>query len=156
MRFLKVAHIHQRARADCLVACAAMLLSTVDVKTDYARLQALLGFDGGGIPFSRLRLLAQISPNINVTISQGTLRDLMTAIDSGHPPAIFLSTSELPYWTESVFHAVVLTGYTATDFYINDPAFADAPQIVSMGDVDLAWLEHDTYYATVTRLPKPT
>jgi len=130
-----------------------MMLATVDVNIDYRRLQTLLGHKEVGIPFSRLRLLSQISADIRVTLQQGNLEHLTTAIDAGTPPAIFLSTGELPYWSESVYHAVVVTGYTDTDFYINDPAFADAPQVVSIGDLDLAWLEHDTYFAVVERLP---
>jgi hypothetical protein len=32
---------------------------------------------------------------------------------------------------------------------VNDPAFAVAPQIVSHGDLDLAWIAYDTYFALI-------
>jgi hypothetical protein len=34
--------------------------------------------------------------------------------------------------------------------YLNDPAFVQAPMQVSIGDFDLAWLEHDEKYAVIT------
>jgi hypothetical protein len=75
----------------------------------------------------------------------------MTAIDAGIPPAVFVITGDLPYWSESVYHAMVLVGYTETDFYINDPAFAHAPQVASIGNLDLAWLEYDSFFAVIQR-----
>lgn len=36
-------------------------------------------------------------------------------------------------------------------FYLNDPAFPIAPQIVSHGDLDLAWIAYDAYYAVITK-----
>lgn len=151
MPFLKIPLIRQQAEADCLVACAAMMLAAADLPLDYTRISLLLGFEGDGLPYSRLHRLSRIQQGLHVTIEPGTLQNLMRAIDAGIPPTVFVNTGELPYWSESVYHAVVLTGYTATDFYVNDPAFVDAPQIVSMGDLDLAWLEHDTYFAVVER-----
>jgi ABC-type bacteriocin/lantibiotic exporter with double-glycine peptidase domain len=151
MPFLKIPHIRQKAEADCLVACAAMMLAAVNLTIDYGRIRTVLGFEGDGLPYSRLHRLNRIQDDVHVAIQPGTLQHLMTAIDAGTPPAVFVDTGELPYWTVSVYHAVVLTGYTDTDFYLNDPAFPDAPQVVSMGDLDLAWLEHDTYYAVIQR-----
>ena len=34
---------------------------------------------------------------------------------------------------------------------LNDPAFEEAPKVVSRGDFDLAWLERDEVYATFLR-----
>ena len=151
MPFLKIPHIRQRAKSDCLVACAAMMLTAVDVNIDYSRLQSQLGFKGGGLTYRRLQLLTRVRSDLHVILQQGSIQHLMKAIDAGTPPAVFIVTGELPYWSETVYHAVVLVGYTETEFYINDPAFAYAPQVVSIGDLDLAWLEYDSYFAVVQR-----
>jgi hypothetical protein len=31
------------------------------------------------------------------------------------------------------------------------PAFSVAPQVVSHGDLDLAWIAYDAYYAVITK-----
>lgn len=151
MPFLKIPHIRQKAEADCLIACAAMMLAATNVTVDYAQISSLFEFEGDGLPYSRLHRLSRIDRDLTISIQQGTLQHLMAAIEAGTPPAIFVNTGELPYWSASVYHAVVLAGYTATDFYVNDPAFPEAPQVVPIGDLDLAWLEHDTYYAVIQR-----
>lgn len=38
----------------------------------------------------------------------------------------------------------------AQSVYLNDPAFANAPIQVSQGDFQLAWLEHDEFYAVLS------
>ena len=151
MPFLKIPHIRQKANSDCLVACAAMMLAAVNVKVDYHRLLTLLRFEDEGIPYSRLKLLTRIRSDLHIILQQGDLQHLLTAIDAGTPPAGFVFTGELPYWSEAVYHSVVLVGYTATEFLIHDPAFAHAPQVVAMSDLDLAWLEYDCYFAIVQR-----
>jgi ABC-type bacteriocin/lantibiotic exporter with double-glycine peptidase domain len=149
MRFLKITHIQQRANSDCLVACAAMMLAAVDVDVDYNRLKNLLGVTNIGTPYSRLQRLESIQPDLHVTLQPGDLHDLFTAIDAGTPPVIFVYTGELPYWSSAVYHAVVLVGYTETEFFIHDPAFAYAPHTVTIGDLELVWIEDDSYVAVV-------
>lgn len=58
---------------------------------------------------------------------------------------------EVPYWNVGTWHAVVLVGYDEQYLYVNDPAFETAPQAVLCGDLDLAWLAYDSYYAMVQR-----
>lgn len=128
-----------------------MLLSAIDINVEYRHLRNTLGYRGGGLPYSRLQLLSRIRSDLRITIQQGSLQHLIAAIDAGTPPAVFVSTGDLPYWKENVYHAVVVVGYVETEFYINDPAFDDAPQVVSFGDLDLAWLEYDSYFAIVQR-----
>jgi hypothetical protein len=128
-----------------------MMLTAVDVNVDYRRLQNLLGFRSSATPYSRLKRLERIQPDLQETLQSGDLHDLFTAIDTGIPPAVFLVTGELPYWSESVYHSVVLVGYTETEFAIHDPAFAVAPQIASIGDLELGWIEYDSHFAVVQR-----
>jgi ABC-type bacteriocin/lantibiotic exporter with double-glycine peptidase domain len=151
MPFLRIPHIRQKGDVDCLIACAAMMLAAVDVHIDYKRLRTLLGVTDIGTPFSRLPLLSRIQSDLRVTLRKGHLQQLRAAIDAGVPPAVFVFTEDLPYWHEAVSHAVLLVGYTSTDFYINDPEFAAAPQVASIGDLELAWIEHDSHFAVVQR-----
>ena len=64
---------------------------------------------------------------------------------------LFKVTTWITYWKEDAQHALVVVGYDETNFYLNDPAFADAPKTVSIDEVMLAWLEFDYMYATVER-----
>ena len=78
-----------------------------------------------------------------------SLPDLFRALDTGTPAIVFIWTGDLPYWTLETWHAVVVVGYDEANFYLNDPAFPTAPQIVSHGDLDLAWIAYDAYYAVI-------
>lgn len=61
-------------------------------------------------------------------------------------------TKELTtYWDVNVRHALLVVGYDDTHFYLNDPAFADAPKRVMIDELMLAWLEFDYIYALITR-----
>jgi len=66
------------------------------------------------------------------------------------PCIAFVKTGELPYWKRSVDHAVVVAGIDDGYVYLNDPDLPTAPISVSLGDFDLAWLEHDEMYAVLT------
>ena len=97
MPFLNIPHIPQKAEADCLVACAAMMLAAVNIEVDYERLQMQLGYQSGGLPYRRLQWLARLHSHITITLQQGNLSGLEAAIDVGMPPAVFVFTGELPY-----------------------------------------------------------
>ena len=128
-----------------------MMLAAVQVHVDYAQLQQLRELTDAGIPYSRLQRLSQLQPHLRITLQQGDLSHLIRAIDAGTPPAVFVFTGELPYWSEAVYHSIVLVGYTETSFLIHDPAFAKAPQAALFGDLDLAWLENYSYFAVLER-----
>ena len=55
---------------------------------------------------------------------------------------------------ERTGHAVVVVGIDDEMVYLNDPAFANAPQVVSHGDLLLAWLEMEEYYAIIQQRRK--
>lgn len=141
---LPVPHRTQRQQADCLAACAAMVLEYLGRPVDYARLVTLLGIRDFGAPSPNIRRLANLG--LSVVFTQGTLDDLVTHVRH----IVFLRTGELPYWTEDTGHAAVLVGMDSQTVYLNDPAFTNAPQSVSHGDFLLAWLEFDYDYAVIT------
>lgn len=149
-RLLHVTHQRQRYPADCLAACAAMVLGFLGQPADYENLIRLLRIDPTvGTPYSNVRLLGAL--HIEVTLKQGTRADLDTSLAQQQLPIVFLSTGELPYWAEDTFHAVVVVGLDDTSIYLNDPAFETAPQIVDYGDFELAWLNRDAHYVVLTR-----
>jgi uncharacterized protein YvpB len=69
----------------------------------------------------------------------------------GQPVIVFVRTGELPYWTYSVDHALVVVGFGDAELYVNDPHFVEAPIAVPQDDFELAWLERDYAYALITR-----
>lgn len=155
VRFLNVPHIQQKADADCLVACAAMMLEFANFHIPYNRLLKLLGTTDLGTPYSRLQLLSRVHSDILITYRPGEFEDLIYFIDQGYPVGIFVDTEELPYWQTPATHAVVVIGYSEQDFYLHDPAFSKTPQAVSHGDLLLAWDAMNSILAVVQRKQKP-
>ena len=147
---LSVPHQRQLNDGDCLVACAAMLLAYLGRSFDYARLRHLLNVQPFGAPAGNIRRLAQL--NLNVTYSQTDLNGLETMVQQNRPVIVFVRTGELPYWTYSTDHALVVVGYDDDYLYVNDPDRdeAEIPLAVPRGDFELAWLERD-YYALITQ-----
>lgn len=128
-----------------------MMLSALGIDIPYARLLSLLDIAPWGTPHSRLLRIDTLGSGLEVVHRQGELVDLFDALDAGFPPAAFVWTGELPYWQVQTPHAVVLCGYDDQNFFINDPAFEVAPHIVTHGDLDLAWLAGDSYFAMLRR-----
>jgi uncharacterized protein YvpB len=75
---------------------------------------------------------------------------LETMLQQGHPVIVFVCTDELPYWTYSTDHALVVVGYDEDQLYVHDPHRSEAAVAVARGDFELAWLERDYYYALIT------
>lgn len=142
---LPVPHHTQRQQADCLAACAAMILEHLGQQVDYPRLLTLLDVQNFGAPSSNIRRLAHLG--VSVDFGPGTLADLERHLFQGRPCIVFVRTGELSYWSEDTGHAVVLVGLTQDAVLLNDPAFAQAPQRVAIDEFLLAWLDFDYDYA---------
>jgi ABC-type bacteriocin/lantibiotic exporter with double-glycine peptidase domain len=127
-----------------------MILDYLGKPVAYDRLLDLLRIDPEiGTPASNIRNLATLG--LDVLYAQGTLADILLCLESNHPCIAFVNTGELPYWNETTGHAVVVVGIDDNMIYLNDPAFTDAPKVISQGDFLLAWLEADEYYARIRR-----
>lgn len=134
-RFLTVPHQPQRLESDCLAACAWMVLAAAGAAADYDMLLAALNIKPWGTPHRNIRQLEELIDRIQVTYRQGVLADVFHALDEGQPVILFVWTGDLPYWALETWHAVVVVGYDEDHFYLNDPAFPTAPQVVTHGDL---------------------
>ncbi len=145
MPLLTISHQQQRNNSDCLATCAMMVLAAKGYQIEYASLIELLHISDSGAPYSYLHFLEKVG--ITVLLERGDLTILRNLLEQGISPIVFVNTGELPYWDETVYHAVVLVGLDDTFAYLNDPAFENAPQKVALGDFDLAWFEMGEEYA---------
>lgn len=145
-----LAHFPQRADGDCLTACGMMALAYIGRTPTYRRLLRVLGtIPDVGTPFSNLRRLHKFG--VAVTYGQGTLQDLQAHLANNTPCILSVDTGEFPYWQRATAHAVVLVGLDEMFAYFHDPDLAFGPTRISRGDLDLAWLEGDELFATLSR-----
>jgi len=148
---LSVPHQLQQSDADCLAACAAMVLAYLGREIDYALLLELLGIRPFGAPAGNIRLLADLG--LVVVYSKTHTTGLKAMLQQGHPVIVFVRTDQIPHWEYGTDHAILVVGYDERHFYVNDPYHSQAPIAVSSGDFELAWLERDYSYALVTPQP---
>lgn len=151
LTLLPVPHFQQRERADCLVACAIMVLAYLGQQPSYQQLYNVLKMRPGlGTAMSNIRQLEKLG--LSVLYRQGTLPLLQQHLVGNEPCIVPVKTSELPYWQVDTDHAVVVVGLDASSVYLNDPVLPYAPVYVPRGDFELAWLERDEFFAVVQRL----
>lgn len=148
---LPIPHHKQTKASDCLATCAWMALEAMGENIPYSKLLTVLDIKPWGTPHRNIRKVEDIAHDIHVVYRQGELPDLFAVIESGFSPIVFVWTGELPYWSVATWHAVLIVGFDDEHFYVNDPTFENAPIQVSQGDLDLAWLAYDSYYAVIER-----
>lgn len=148
MPLLPVSHQQQRQQSDCLAACASMVLEYLHIRVEYKRLLRLLRVGPIGTAFGNLAELHRLG--VSVLIDNGTSADVRQFLASGLPVIVFLDTAELAYWEyEHTDHAVVVIGMDEETVRLNDPEFREAPQVCSIGEFELAWLEKDNLFAVI-------
>jgi ABC-type bacteriocin/lantibiotic exporter with double-glycine peptidase domain len=163
---LPVSNFRQQQQADCLAACAAMVLTYLHIPVQYNRLLDTLKTAKIGTPFYNLALLA--SRGLYIHIGEGDLNILRNHLETGLPPIVAVYTRDLPHWKartdlpreeKQVDHAIVVVGIDKptddieTTIYVNDPDLSDAPQSVPERAFMLAWAEHDYLYALIGLTP---
>lgn len=144
---LTVPHREQLQAADCLAACAAMVLDFLGGTEPYARLLSILGISPIGAPRRNILRLARLG--VEVEYREATLSILARYLQADQPVMAFVDTAELSYWPVSTNHAVVVVGIDEETVWINDPAFPDAPITVSTAEFDLAWFNGDNTCAII-------
>ena len=116
-----------------------MLLEYLGQPMVYDNLLRLLGTGPHGtVARHVLRLTRQ---GYSVIYREGTLAELHAWLDQRQPVIVLVKTSELPYWSYTTLHTIVLIGYNTTHFHANDPYFSQTPISIPTGDFELAWLE---------------
>ena len=86
-----------------------------------------------------------------VIYQEGSLQFLSEALDHGVPCILFLRTGDLSYWSVDTAHALVLVGIEEDRAYVHDPLFPDAPLVVPVDALMLAWSMFDYAVATLTK-----
>jgi len=148
MNLLPVLHRQQSQQADCLAACAAMVLNYLQLPIDYKRLLRMLNVKTYGASLHNLHNLASLG--LFVLVEEGDIAKLQAHLEIGLPPIIPVSTAKLlSYWKEDTDHAVVVVGIDDEWVYLNDPEFTSAPQVITLQEFESAWLEQDYWYAVI-------
>lgn len=143
---LPIPQRRQLSQADCLAACAAMILDYLGKPAEYERLLALLDIGPIGAPRRNIVRLARLG--VDVVYREATPPILIELLRTGTPVIAFVDTAELPYWSSATNHAVVVVGVEGDDLLVNDPAFVDVPIRVPLDEFELAWLNAD-YMCTI-------
>lgn len=149
MPWLRVSHRQQRQQADCLAACAAMVLEYFGVSFRYEQLLPLLHIRSHGTTFSALRALTGLG--VSVRIDSGEIANLQGYLIDGIPPIVFVNTGLLSYWTSQTGHALVVTGIDEQSVIVHDPAIREPNKHIPIVEFEMAWIEQDQRYAVVTR-----
>lgn len=147
MTLLTVSHRQQTQQADCLAACAAMVLHYLQIPISYNKLTQLLKVDAIGAPFRNLNNLQSLG--LSILIEEASLQSLIGYLEVGLPLIVVVDTNQLSYWHEATNHAVVVVGIENETIYLNDPDLNVAPQMVSLAEFELAWLEKDYLMAVI-------
>ena len=149
INLLPVKHIQQEERAGCLAAVAAMYLDFLGISIAQSSLYRLFGTTEFGAV--RFKLARAERYGARVIFGKNDEAALLHHLLNGQSVVLFVMTDELPYWDELTQHALLIIGYQAGTYFVNDPAFPTGPISVFEEDLMLAWSEFDYAYAIVTR-----
>ncbi|MBY0232544.1 MAG: hypothetical protein K2W96_24965 [Gemmataceae bacterium] len=134
---LSVPHFEQEDLASCVAACARMVLAFHGVALAEADLWLILGTGPRGTTARNLANLSALG--FDVQFEMANLARLADLLKAGLPPVVLLDTGTLPYWDRDCYHAAVFVGIDNTAAFLNDPAFATAPQQAPLAGFLLAW-----------------
>jgi ABC-type bacteriocin/lantibiotic exporter with double-glycine peptidase domain len=137
----------QQQTADCLAACAFMVLSHLGMIIAYEELLKLLKVKSFGAAGQNLKYLSSLG--VNVVYREGSLSELKQHLEAGFPCVVLVRTAELSYWSYSTDHAVVVVGFDDDYIFVNDPAFDLAPVAVPVTEFELAWMFFDYRYGLI-------
>ncbi|MBI4670219.1 MAG: hypothetical protein HY741_00945 [Chloroflexi bacterium] len=88
---------------------------------------------------------------VKVLVAKGDLETLCSCLARELPPIAFVNTGQLSYWNEATGHAVVIVGIENNQVLVNDPAFPEAPQEISIDEFMLAWMDMDQFYGLIEK-----
>jgi hypothetical protein len=135
-----------------------MMLTALGDEVDFDRLVQRLDISSAGGFFFNIDRLSSWS--FTVEHSRGTLETLRQYLEAGQPIIVPVDTELLPYWVmrrdvsmeeRITDHAVVVVGMDDQYIYVNDPDFAEAPQMVELTWFYDAWQNFRLRYAVIRR-----
>lgn len=138
---LPVPHYPQTGKHNCLPACARMVLGYLGLSATEEELAVQLGTTPLGTTGRNLLRLQDYL--LSVVYGPLTISLLKTELNQSRPVIVLVSTIFLDYWQRDTAHAVVVVGYDDDHLFLNDPAFANAPQTVTVDGILAAWGEFD-------------
>ncbi|MBE7528711.1 MAG: hypothetical protein HND44_02205 [Chloroflexi bacterium] len=148
--FLVIPHFAQSADGQCLPACARMMLAHSAVLLSESEVAKVLEAKSYGAPSFAIKKLRK--PGFTVNYREWSITEVTTALAGNKPVLIFVRTGFLEYWPEDVAHAVIIVGVEQDrQFWVNDPARADAPIAVSWDGLLAAWGEFGYRGATISK-----
>jgi len=143
---------HQRQQqADCLAACAAMVLEYLGVSVEEERLRRILGTTADGTPFPNIERLSALGLVVDYG-REGDFERFERSIESGLPVIVAVETLGWRHWGgEITSHAVVVVGIDQANdrIYVHDPFFADAPIEMGLLEFAVGWEEKRRQYAVI-------
>jgi len=154
---LPVSHVQQQQQADCLAACAAMILQYLQIPFAYERLRRWLGTTEGGAAFVHLEQLRVLGLSVHIRRNDD-ISALLVHLETWLPIIVAVETWALPYWQSRLDiddseretdHAVVVVGLVDDTVYLNDPSFAEVPQTVTVDAFLAAWAGFAYLYAVI-------
>lgn len=135
---MNVPHFEQELSYSCLPACVRMVLAFWGYETSEKNLRILLKTRPAGT--SPVKLLLQLpSLGFNATIHTASQSILRQYLEAGFPCIIHVDTEFLPYWSEGVIHAVVITAVDNESVTLNDPSVTYGPLTVPLPNFLRAW-----------------
>src|SRR5712692_7861026 len=134
MIWLAVSHRQQHTEADCLPACAEIVLDYLRRHEPYERLVEVLSTTAYGTPAENMLRLDQLG--VTVSLRSRSIDEIRVHLQNNLPIIAFVNTADLPYWDVAVDHAVVVVGMDDDSVHVNDPYFESAPQKVSRSDFE--------------------
>ncbi len=145
-----IRHWRQEREADCLVACAVMVLEYLGIYRGYSWLGKALQTTAIGTPFRNLTNLHNILGVHVIVDIDGALSDFETVLDLGLPIIVAVDSDDANIWPYYQNHAVVVAGFNKETIFINDPATQEAPQEVALKTFLWAWSRRDYQYAVIS------
>ena len=146
---LPLPHFKQSRDGMCLPACVRMILAYLGDEQPESRLAKLLRTEEFGAPVFNAKYVQKLGYSVFVGfLSKDKLeRQLL----QGHPVIARVWTAMLDYSIDVTSHVVVVVGFDSTHVYLNDPAFAAAPQKVLWDAFLAAWAEYDERSVIITQ-----
>ena len=135
-----------------------MVLAHLGRRFFYPWLKWRLGTTDAGTFFANIDRLR--SWRLRVERDTGNLDTLRAYLETGCPLIVPVAAEILPHWIRRAGgederyannHVVVVVGLDEQNVYVNDPDFAEAPQMVEIDWFLAAWGFQDYQYAVLRR-----